>query len=173
MNLHAVRSIPYDGLVADATGTSAEEWAVWRAFLAAHAQLSLEIDRRLRRAHGLSQGEYGTLAALLEAPERRLKVKEIADLLGWERSRVSHLVTRMENCGFVTRMDSSTDARATDIVLTPLGAKTLLGAVRSHAADLRSTFFSQMTPEEGEVIRTVFGRILKNLDTAHTPDGPE
>lgn len=156
--------------MADATGTSAEEWAVWRAFLAAHAQLSTEIDRRLRQEHGLRQGEYGTLAALRESPGRRLQVKEIVALLGWERSRVSHLVTRMEIRGLVERREREEDARATDVVVTPLGTKTLLGAVRTHAADLRSTFFSQMTPEEAAVLRTVLSRIVDNLEAVHTTD---
>lgn len=159
--------------MADATGTSAEEWAVWRAFLAANAQLSTEIDRRLRQAHGLSQGEYGTLAALREAQGRRLQVKQIAELLGWERSRVSHLLTRMEQRGLVNRQEGADDARATDVVLTPLGTKTLLGAVRTHAADLRSTFFSQMTPEEAAVVRTVLSRIVDNLDATRSVDPPQ
>lgn len=172
VNFHRRGSIPYDGPVADATGTTADEWAVWRTFLVAHAQLSTEIDRRLRTAHGISQGEYGALNALREAPGRRLTVKRIADLLGWERSRVSHLLTRMEGRGLVTRQECPDDARATDVALTPLGTKTLMRAVRSHAADLRSMFFSQMTPEEAEVLRAVLTRVLDNLETVRDPGGP-
>lgn len=152
----------------DATGTVAEDWAVWRAFLAANTQLSAEIDRRLRRTHGISQAEYGTLAALRDAPGRRLRVGEIAALLGWEKSRMSHLVTRMEQCGLIARRGHSEDGRATDIVLTRLGVQTLLGAVGDHAADLHSLFFSQMTSDERAVVGAVLDRILQNMAGGHS-----
>jgi DNA-binding MarR family transcriptional regulator len=155
--------------VTDATGTSPEEWAVWRAFLAAHAQLSREIDRRLRRDYDIGQGEYGALAAILDAPGRRLRIGELAELLGWEKSRASHLVTRMEERGLVARQESADDRRATDIVPTRLGVRTLTHAARRHAADVRSVFFSQMTSEERDVVATVLTRILQNLE-AVTPN---
>ena len=145
-------------MASDATGTTPDEWAVWRAFLAAQAQLTLETDRRLR-AHGLSSGEYGSLAALRDA-RGRLRIGELAAQLGWEKSRTSHLVTRMEERGFVTREPVADDRRATDIVITPLGSRTALGAVRDHAADVRELFLDRMQPEERAVVARVLDRIL-------------
>lgn len=152
--------------MSDATGTAPEEWAAWRAFLAAHTQLLSEIDQRLRREHGISQADYATLAAIRDADNKRLRVGELADILGWEKSRASHLVTRMERRGLLSRAPSSEDGRASDIILTTRGTTTLLGAVRDHAADLHGLFFSQMTPAERDVVNDVLVRILENLDGA-------
>ena len=150
----------------DATGTTAEEWAAWRSFLAVHARLSLAMDRRLRSAHGMTQSEYGSLAAIRDAPDGVLRVGRLAVLLGWERSRVSHLVTRLEQRGLVERRPCATDARATELRLTGAGRRALLGAVRDHAADLRDLFLDRMTASEREVMVRVFTRILDHVEQA-------
>lgn len=153
----------------DATGTTAEEWAVWRAFLTSYAQLSTEVDLRLRTRHGISQAEYGTLASITEAPDGCLRVGQIAAALGWERSRTSHLIQRMTDRGLVERDERSADGRASDIVLTRLGRKTFLGAVRDHSADVRELFLDRMTPDEGAVVREVLSRVITHL--SGPPDG--
>jgi DNA-binding MarR family transcriptional regulator len=130
------------------------------------AQLSLEIDRQLRHTNDIGQSEYGTLAAIRESPGRRLRVGELAVRLGWEKSRTSHLVTRMEQRGLVTRREYPGDGRGTVIELTALGTRTLVRAVRDHAADVRRMFFSQMTADERAVVGTVLTRILDNLEPA-------
>lgn len=88
-----------------------------------------------------------------------MRVGDVADRLGWEKSRVSHLVTRMEQRGLVARDVHPSDGRATDIVITPLGRRRLLSAVRQHAADLRELFFTRMTSEESDTLRAVFERM--------------
>ena len=146
----------------DATGTTPQEWAVWRAFLASYAQLSTEIDRRLKEKHGISQAEYATLASIFEAPDGSLRTGQVATALGWERSRTSHLIRRMMERGLVELDQRSTDGRATDIVLTRLGKRTLLRAVRDHTADVRELFFERMSREEGAVVGDVLTRMREH-----------
>lgn len=149
--------------MADATGIEPEEWAVWRAFLAASAQLSLEVDQRLKRDHGLNPGEYATLTLLRDAGGP-LRTGELATALGWERSRMSHLLARMEERGLVSRSATADDRRASEIEVTADGRRALLAAVRSHALDVRSLFLDRMTPDERAVMTTVFTRVLNGID---------
>lgn len=148
----------------DATGTEPEEWALWRAFLVSHAQVSRRIDLQLQRDAGLAQGEYATIAAILESPGRHLRIGQIADALGWEKSRVSHLITRMERRGFLKREVCAEDARATEITVTSEGRRRQLGAMRGHAAEVRRVFLEQVRPDERRVLTEVLTRVLDNLD---------
>jgi DNA-binding MarR family transcriptional regulator len=150
--------------VVEATGIQPEEWALWRAFLLSHARVSHEIDAQLQRDAGLAQGEYATISAILEAPGGRLRIGEIAQALGWEKSRVSHLIGRMEQRGLVRREACADDARAVEIFVTPDGRRTQLGALRGHAAEVRRVFLDHVTPEERAVVTGVLTRVLESLD---------
>ena len=148
----------------DATGTEPEEWALWRAFLVSHARVSRRIDAQLQRDAGLAQGEYATITAIREAPDRHLRIGEIADALGWEKSRVSHLVSRMEKRGLLERVVSAEDARAIQITVTSEGRRRQLGAMRGHAAEVHRVFLEHVRPDERPVVTEVLTRILDNLD---------
>jgi DNA-binding MarR family transcriptional regulator len=145
--------------VTDATGLSPDDWALWRAFLAANARLTLRIDRQLQQEAGLAQGEYGTLAAILDTPDRAMRIGELATQLGWEKSRVSHLVTRMQRRGLIERAPTAEDGRGTRITVTPEGRRALLAAVRGHAEEVRRAFLENIAPEERAVLQRVLQRI--------------
>jgi DNA-binding MarR family transcriptional regulator len=149
--------------VVDATGISPEEWTLWRAFLRSHARVSREIDLQLQRDAGLAQGEYATISAILESPRRRLRIGEIAEALGWEKSRVSHLIGRMEQRSLVAREACADDARAVEIVVTPEGRRKQLAAVRAHAAEVRRVFLDHVSPDEREVMTRVLRRVIDEL----------
>lgn len=145
--------------MADATGLDPEDWALWRLFLAAEARLTLQIDRQLQQDSGLAQGEYGTLAAIVETPGHALRIGELAARLGWEKSRVSHLVTRMQRRGLIERTAAAEDGRGTRITVTAKGRRTLLSAVRGHAAEVRRAFLDHIEPGD----RAALERLLANI----------
>ncbi|MGP3533751.1 MarR family winged helix-turn-helix transcriptional regulator [Microbacterium sp. RD1] len=147
--------------MAETTSLEPEDWALWRTFLAANARLTLQIDRQLQQDSGLAQGEYGTLAAILDSTARALRVGELARQLAWEKSRVSHLITRMERRGLVERAASAEDGRGSLITVTPAGRRALLRAVRGHAAEVRQAFLGLIRPDE----RAVLERVLRRLAT--------
>lgn len=150
----------------DATGTDPEEWALWRAFLVSHARVTRLIDAQLQRDAGLTQGEYATITAILEAPARHMRIGEIADALGWEKSRASHLVGRMEKRGLVERGLCADDARAIEIAVTPEGRRKQLGAIRGHVAEVRRLFLEQISPEERPIVTDALTRVRDNLGTS-------
>lgn len=140
------------------------DWELWRAFRSMNQQLSRELDRQLQRDAGISQADYAVLLVLFEAPGSMRRTGELADLLGWEKSRVSHQVARMERRALVERQDCETDGRGTWVVLQPAGKRALLGAMSQHAAAIRELFLSQLDDQEKEAIRRASRRILEKLN---------
>jgi DNA-binding MarR family transcriptional regulator len=123
-------------------------------------ELETALERQLQRDANVSMAEYGVLLALFESPDRQLRARELGRVLSWEKSRVSHQVTRMEKRGLVERRECDTDLRGTWIGITPDGSRAVLGVVREHAATLRSLFFDVVTPAELAALRTASQRVL-------------
>jgi DNA-binding MarR family transcriptional regulator len=148
---------------------SAEEWDVWRTFFRMRRQLDLALERQLQHDADLSAPEYEVLITLFESPNRQLRVRELGARVGWERSRVSHQITRMERRGLVERTDCDTDARGTWIGLTPDGRRAVLGSMRDHARALRRSFFDVLSTEEQTLLLGISRRVLDAVEG----DSPE
>jgi DNA-binding MarR family transcriptional regulator len=143
---------------------SGSEWGAWRDFLAMRRQLDRALEQQLQRDAGLSASDYAILLTLFESPDRRLRGRDLGELLAWEKSRVSHQVSRMEARGLVDRQDCPEDARGTWIGITPDGRRTLLRAMRDHGTTLRKYFFDVVRPEELELLKSLSKRVLETLD---------
>lgn len=105
-----------------------EELRIWRDFIETAQALRTELAARLQKDSALSPGDYGTLLALSEADGRRLRPSALARTLGWERSRLSHQLGRMERRGLVRREECATDSRGAEVVLTDEGARAFRAA---------------------------------------------
>jgi DNA-binding MarR family transcriptional regulator len=143
---------------------TAEEWLVWRGFHDMRRQLDLALDRELHHDAQVSGPEYEVLISLFEAPEKQMRARELGTLLSWEKSRLSHQVTRMAARGLVERVDCETDARGTWIVLTTAGRLATLGAVRAHAQTIRRLFFDVLSESQLAVLQEVSGKVLDAID---------
>jgi DNA-binding MarR family transcriptional regulator len=152
---------------------SAEEWELWRDYFRGGRELVAALDRRLQSDAGISHPEYLLMLSLWEAPDHQLRTGELADVLSWEKSRVSHQVTRMEARGLVARRECETDARGVWIALTPDGSRLLLRATRDHTDAIREWFFEIMTDDEKRVLGAVARRMRENLGTVCATVPPE
>jgi DNA-binding MarR family transcriptional regulator len=141
-----------------------EDWRLWRAFSSMNRALAREIDRQLQRDAGISSADYSVLITLFEVPEHQLRTGELADLLTWEKSRVSHQIARMEARGLVERRECSEDGRGTWVTLTADGRRATLGAMRDHAAKLREVFFDVLAEDEKAALRTGAARVLDKIN---------
>jgi DNA-binding MarR family transcriptional regulator len=150
--------------MSEVSSVSKDEWDVWRTFFQMRRQLDLALERQLQRDADISAPEYEILLALFEAPGKQLRARELAARLGWEKSRLSHQVTRMERRGLVGRSECDTDARGTWIEITPDGRRAVLGAMRDHATTIRRYFFDVLTEDEQAVLRDVSSRVLDAID---------
>jgi len=144
------------------------EWALWRGFLTMHRDLMRELDGRLQRDAGISQADYSVMLTLFDAPDRRLRPGALGEALGWEKSRLSHQLSRMAARGLVERAECDTDGRGTWVVLTRDGRRTLLHSLREHAASIRSLFLDALEPDEKRVLARANERVLERL--GETPE---
>jgi DNA-binding MarR family transcriptional regulator len=141
-----------------------EEWELWRSFRAMRRQLDRALERELHQDARISGPDYEILITLFESPERQMRARELAARLGWEKSRLSHQVTRMVARELVERTECDTDARGTWIGLTTKGRLATLGAVRAHAQTIRRLFFDVLTEPELELLGSVSARVLEAID---------
>ena len=148
----------------EAAALSPEEWDVWRAFVAMRRQLDLTLEHQLQRDGDISAADYGILISLFESPEKQLRAGELSQELAWEKSRVSHQVSRMEKRGLVERRLCDTDARGTWVGMTPAGSRAVLGAMRGHADALRQHFFDALSTEEIAAISSASQHVLDTLE---------
>ena len=127
---------------------TAEEQRAWRALLEATQILMDHLDRGLQQDAELSQADYEIFVRLSEAPERRMRMSELADRTLFSRSRLSHAVGRMERAGWIRREHCPQDRRGTFAVLTDEGYAVLEAAAPQHVTAVRTTVFDRITPAQ-------------------------
>jgi DNA-binding MarR family transcriptional regulator len=147
----------------EAPWLSADELALWRRWLTVNSMLSGVLNRELQADAGLSLPDYEVLVHLTDSAEGRVRVTELARALDWERSRVSHQVTRMQRRGLVERSECRDDGRGSWVVLTRLGRSVIEKAAPGHAKAVRRLIFGDLTEGERKVMIRVMGRILDKL----------
>jgi DNA-binding MarR family transcriptional regulator len=96
----------------------AREARAWRGFVQMQTELRARTNRQLQREAGLSEADYAVLVGLSEAPDGRLRAFELGRQVGWEKSRLSHHLSRMEQRGLVRRERCLSDSRGAEVVLT-------------------------------------------------------
>jgi DNA-binding MarR family transcriptional regulator len=127
---------------------TATELDAWRSFLRAHARLARVLETELVAEHPITLGAYDVLVQLAEAPERRLRMAELADAVLLSRSGVTRLVDRLEVAGMVTRERFGGDGRGVVAVITTKGVDTLRAAARTHLAGVVRHFVDHLNPDE-------------------------
>jgi DNA-binding MarR family transcriptional regulator len=151
------------------------EQRAWRAFLGVHAQLTARLQRQLQRDSGLSYADYEVLVRLSEASEGRLRAFQLGDGLRWEKSRLSHQLSRMQGRGLVDRQECPTDRRGAFVVLTDAGRAAIQEAAPRHAAEVRRAFVDALDPDSIDALGDLMDRVSRHLaqvDADHSK-GPE
>ena len=143
---------------------TAEEQRVWRRWLTLNAQLSATLQRELQDDAGLSTQDYEVLVHLTDNPEGRMRVTDLARLMQWERSRVSHHVIRMERRRLVQRVECAEDGRGAFVVITPQGRAAIEQAAPSHVNTVRRLVFDALSPEEVDSFGAIIDKALAQLD---------
>lgn len=127
-----------------------------------HLQLSAQLSRDLAPT-GLSYQDYLVMASLSGRAAGRTRVVELGDELGWEKSRISHHISRMCARGLVRKEPCETDQRGWFVVLTSEGHRAIRAAAPAHVASVRRYVIDVLSPDQlsamGEVARTVLGAL--------------
>jgi DNA-binding MarR family transcriptional regulator len=141
---------------------NAREDRAWSAFIHAHHRLEVHLSRRLQKS-GLSGADYEVLALLSALDGDRMPARDMVNALGWEKSRLSHQVRRMQADGLISREPNPDDARSTMVCLLPAGRAAIEKAAPGHVADVRQNFIDLMTPAELDMLAALNERILRHL----------
>ncbi len=127
---------------------SAEEQSAWRVFLSATQTLFSAVETQLQRESGIPHGYYEILVRLSEAEGRALRMSQLAEASTSSKSRLSHAVARLEERGWVERLDCETDRRGQVARLTDAGFRALAAAAPAHVEQVRRSLFDRLSPEQ-------------------------
>jgi DNA-binding MarR family transcriptional regulator len=143
------------------TAPRASDWrvGVWRSFLRAHTTVVRELERELMSEAGMPLGWYDVLLQLAEAPDRRLRMAELADRVLLSRSGLTRLIDRLQAEGLVRREPSPDDARGTYTVLTPEGFLRLRAAAPVHLSGIQQHWLGHFSDDELQTLGGLLGRI--------------
>ena len=140
----------------------------WRAWLSASRLLTDRLNRELQDQQGLTSADYEILVWLSEAPDRRLRMSELAERTLSSRSRLSHQIDRMEQAGLVALFVCNEDRRGSFAALTDTGWSTLVAAAPDHVASVRSHLVDALTPEELRSLGVICQKISDRLQESQT-----
>jgi DNA-binding MarR family transcriptional regulator len=149
--------------VSETRWLSSCEQEVWRTFRSAIDGFTEYLVRQLQRDSGMPYTYYEILVALSEAPNRTLRMSELAGARGSSRSRLSHAVARLEEAGWVRRRDCPTDRRGSFAELTDEGFAALEAAAPGHVTAVREKLFDRLTPEQVAQLREISEAIASGL----------
>lgn len=137
----------------------------WRGHLAMQARLHAQLNRRLQADSGLSLADFDVLVALSER-DAPMRVQELADHLQWEKSRLSHQLSRMERRGLVERQDCPDDARGAFIVLAAAGRHAIEQAAPAHVETVQALVFDGLDAAQVETWAEIADTVLARVDGA-------
>lgn len=148
--------------------TEAESRA-WRGLQFMQMRLEGELARQLAADSELSYPDYLVLVALTDRPDGRMRLFELAGVLGWEKSRLSHHVRRMEERGLVEKEKCDSDRRGAFLVVTKRGGKEIQKAAPGHLAIVRRLFIDKLTVAQLDTIADAAEEVLAGM--GHPLDG--
>ena len=138
------------------------EMAAWRRYIVASRRLIEALDADLNQ-HDLSMADYEILAQLSDAPDRRMRMAELAEIAMLSRSRLSHRMKVMEDAGWVRREACPDDKRGFFAVMTPKGWKAIVAAAPDHVESVRTRFVDKLSKSDQIVLAQIFERVGDDL----------
>ncbi|WP_370144931.1 MarR family winged helix-turn-helix transcriptional regulator [Streptacidiphilus sp. EB129] len=129
------------------------------------AQLTAHLGRQLQAESDLSLADYEVLVHLTDVPEGRRRVMELARALNWEKSRLSHHLSRMAKRGLIAREECATDGRGSFIAITAAGRQSIEAAAPRHVETVRQLVFDALDGEQTATLAALSERILRQIAT--------
>ena len=134
---------------------------LWRHLQLVHLQLTHRLHRGLVDEVGISYQDYVVLTELVAGPQR---VIALARRVGFEKSRLSHQLDRLERDGFVQRRPATRDRRGAEVAITAAGRRLQRRASPAHVARVDALFDAHLTTGDRQALRRATERILAALD---------
>jgi DNA-binding MarR family transcriptional regulator len=144
------------------------EMAAWRSYVVATLRLRQRLHRELTEQHDVSLTDYEVLVCLEMQDSYRMRMSELAVLMGSTKSRLSHQVGRLEDAGLVRRGRDPEDKRGVITELTDEGLALLATAAPTHVEGVREHLIDLLSPQEQATIAAAFERVLEHLSEAES-----
>jgi DNA-binding MarR family transcriptional regulator len=154
--------------MATAEPLSPTEEVLWRAVMRMVKVIPRHLDSDLIRDAGVTASDYTTIMHLSEAPNRELRMADLATATDLSASRMTRLVDELQSRGLVTKTASSSDARGNVAKLTPLGMAKLKSAWPVHLASVRSRFFDHLDASTLETVARALSEVAAHLEDTPT-----
>lgn len=145
------------------------EERAWRALQFMQMRLEGALARQLAADSGLSYPDYLVLIALTDSADGRLRLFELAEVLGWEKSRLSHHIARMASRDLVRKERCDTDRRGAFVAVTATGRREIAAAAPGHVAAVRRLFVDRLSAAQLDVIAEAAEAVLAAFED---PPGP-
>ena len=140
------------------------ELGAWMALMQVLVALPAKLDAQLRADSRLRLYEYHVLAALSDQPTRSIGMKALSVVTNGSMSRLSHVVSRLEDRGWVERRPHPTDGRLTEAHLTDEGHRTIADAAPAHVESARALVIDRLTTQQVSQLRDICQTIATGLD---------
>ncbi|MCX5210750.1 MarR family transcriptional regulator [Kitasatospora sp. NBC_00240] len=157
-----VSSSPSSSAEEETPWLTAREQRLWRAHLEVSKLLDYQLGRELQ-PHGMAINDYEILVVLSEAPERRMRMTDLATATLQSKSRLSHQITRMETAGLVLRQECPGDRRGLYAHLTEPGWETMQKVAPDHVRSVRRHFIDHFSPEQLDAMYAALGPVAEHL----------
>lgn len=149
------------------------ERRAWHDFNALRLRLMGHLASALQRDAGLSPAEFEVLIHLAFAPGREMRIVDLGRALGWEKSRLSHQVTRMTVRGLLQRRPADDGGRGVLVSLSESGRAAVRGAAPDQLAHIRRAFLDPLTPAQLDELSRIARAVVATLDQLESaPDCP-
>lgn len=140
-----------------------DEQRAWRAYLDATRLLLRTLDAQLSRDSDISFTDFELLVILSEAPDRRLRMSQLAEAVTTTRSGVTRAISRLVDAGWATRVKCDEDKRGTSAELTDAGAAKLASASQGHVDAVRQNMFDLLTPSDVDSLGSAYERMRSHM----------
>jgi DNA-binding MarR family transcriptional regulator len=156
--------------VADQPWLSADEQQAWRSFIEMTHKLQRHLAQHLQQEFGLSESDFEILVNLSESASGRMRMFELGEATQWEKSRMSHHLSRMEKRDLIRR--EAGDRRYPDIVLTEAGHDAIAACAPANAARVRKLFVDVLGPDRLAPIRQACDDVVTAIEEHQRSDCP-
>jgi len=149
-----------------------EQDFTWRAVWSLMTWLPAKLDRQLREDTGLSLYEYYALSQLSEAPDRSIRLSELAGITNMTLSHLSRVMARMEKAGWVERQPDPVDGRYTLGILTDTGMDKVEEMAPGHVEAVQQAIFDQLTDQQARALGEAAARVAEAVSPHGEVTGP-
>ena len=149
--------------MSDTRWLTSREQQAWRSYLTVTRLVSENVESQLAREADIPHAYYEILVMLSEAPDRRLRMRDLAEVSLSSKSRLSHAVARLQERGWIRRVPSELDGRSQIAELTDDGFAALAAAAPGHVAEVRRVLIDALTPEQLRQLDEIAGAVVSHL----------